>query len=220
MIPFSQQLNLSETWVSLLTTTWNLMHIYRWLFVKQWSGQDFYWNVFFCRNKDLLLKAYITYVRLILEYCSPVWSPHHKYLIKLSPFRTFRVLCCVIKFYMVVVILQLLVVLYTGLMILREVISLNCTNVIALLMSPNTILPTELSIYGTIFQTLLSRFLACYHFVISWLNLIWVVFVLIFNFWFFSIYMPTLLCYHCLLCSLFCPCILSVLVAFGSFRYQ
>jgi len=29
---------------------------------------------------------------------------------------------------MVVVILQLLVVLYTGLMILREVISLNCTN--------------------------------------------------------------------------------------------
>jgi len=39
---------------------------------------------------------------------------------------------------MVVVILQLLVVLYTGLMILQEVISLNCTNVIALLMSPNT----------------------------------------------------------------------------------
>ena len=27
-----------------------------------------YWNVFFCRNKDLLLKAYITYVRPILEY--------------------------------------------------------------------------------------------------------------------------------------------------------
>jgi len=29
----------------------------------------------------LILKAYITYVRPILEYCSPVWSPHHKYLI-------------------------------------------------------------------------------------------------------------------------------------------
>ena len=75
------------------------------------------------------------------------------------------------SFYMVVVILQLLVVLYTGLMILREVISLNCTNVIAPLMSPNTILLIELSMYGTVFQTLLSRLLACYHFVTSWLNL-------------------------------------------------
>jgi len=36
---------------------------------------------FSSRNKDLLLKAYITYVRPILEYCSPVWSPHLKYLI-------------------------------------------------------------------------------------------------------------------------------------------
>ena len=33
------------------------------------------------RNKNLLLKAYITYVRPILEYCSPVWTPHLKYLI-------------------------------------------------------------------------------------------------------------------------------------------
>ena len=39
---------------------------------------------------------------------------------------------------MVVVQLQMLVVLYTALMILREVISLNFTNVIVLLMSPNT----------------------------------------------------------------------------------
>ena len=70
------------------------------------------------------------------------------------------------------VIQQLLVVLYTGLMILQGVISLNCTNVIALLMSPNTILLTELSMYGTIFQTLLSRLLARYPFVVSWLNLI------------------------------------------------
>jgi len=36
---------------------------------------------FSSRNKDLLLKASITYVRPILEYCSPVWSPHLKYLI-------------------------------------------------------------------------------------------------------------------------------------------
>ena len=32
-------------------------------------------------HNDLLLKAYITYVRPILEYCSPVWSPHLKNLI-------------------------------------------------------------------------------------------------------------------------------------------
>ena len=36
---------------------------------------------FSSRNKDLLLKAYITSVRSILEYCRPVWSPHLKYLI-------------------------------------------------------------------------------------------------------------------------------------------
>jgi len=56
-------------------------------------------------------------------------------------------------------------------------------------MSPNTILLIELSMYGTIFQTLLSRLLARYPFVVSWLNLIWVVFcVLIFNFCFFYIF--------------------------------
>ena len=32
------------------------------------------------RNKELLIKAFITYVRPLLEYCSPVWSPHHLYL--------------------------------------------------------------------------------------------------------------------------------------------
>ena len=59
----------------------------------------------------------------------------------------------VIKFYMVVVILQLLVVLYTSLMILREVISLNCTNVIASLMSPNTILLTVISVWNSLPDT-------------------------------------------------------------------
>jgi len=36
---------------------------------------------FSSRNKDLMLKAFFTYVRPFLEYCSPVWSPHLKYLI-------------------------------------------------------------------------------------------------------------------------------------------
>ena len=33
------------------------------------------------RNCKLLLKAYTSYARPILEYCSSVWSPHQKYLI-------------------------------------------------------------------------------------------------------------------------------------------
>jgi len=73
---------------------------------------------------------------------------------------------------MVVVILQLLVVLYTGLMILREVINLNCTNVIALFDVTKHYFANRVIKYGTVFQTLLSRLLACYHFVTSWLNLI------------------------------------------------
>jgi hypothetical protein len=32
-------------------------------------------------RKDILMKAYCTYVRPRLEYCSSVWSPHLKYLI-------------------------------------------------------------------------------------------------------------------------------------------
>jgi hypothetical protein len=31
------------------------------------------------RNVMLLLKAYCTYVRLLLEYCTAVWTPHSKY---------------------------------------------------------------------------------------------------------------------------------------------
>ena len=33
------------------------------------------------RDKRILTKAYCTYVRPILEYCSPVWSPHNKQFI-------------------------------------------------------------------------------------------------------------------------------------------
>jgi len=36
---------------------------------------------FHSRNASVMLKAYVTYVRPILEYCSSVWSPHCKYLI-------------------------------------------------------------------------------------------------------------------------------------------
>jgi len=58
--------------------------------------------------------------------------------------------------------LKLLVVLYTALIILHEVISLNYTNVIVLLMSPNTIFLIELSMHGTVFQTLLSQLSAIF----------------------------------------------------------
>jgi len=32
---------------------------------------------FHTRNPDVLVKAFCTYVRPILEYCTPVWSPHN-----------------------------------------------------------------------------------------------------------------------------------------------
>lgn len=37
---------------------------------------------FHSRNVSVMLKAYATYVRPILDYCSYVWSPHCKYLIE------------------------------------------------------------------------------------------------------------------------------------------
>ena len=36
---------------------------------------------FSSRDQDVLKLAFCTYVRPILEYCSQVWDPHHKYLI-------------------------------------------------------------------------------------------------------------------------------------------
>ena len=36
---------------------------------------------FLSKNPYLLKKAFTTYVRPLLEYCSPVWSPRQKYLI-------------------------------------------------------------------------------------------------------------------------------------------
>ena len=31
--------------------------------------------MFLCKDTDILIKAFTTYVRPLLEYCSPVWSP-------------------------------------------------------------------------------------------------------------------------------------------------
>jgi hypothetical protein len=36
---------------------------------------------FHSRDRSLLVKAYCTYVRPLLEYCSVIWSPHCQYLI-------------------------------------------------------------------------------------------------------------------------------------------
>ncbi|ESO00138.1 hypothetical protein HELRODRAFT_184364, partial [Helobdella robusta] len=36
---------------------------------------------FTSKNKDLLVKAFCSYVRPLLEYCSPLWNPHYKYQI-------------------------------------------------------------------------------------------------------------------------------------------
>jgi len=39
------------------------------------------WCCFLCKDMDVLMRAFITYVRPLLEYCSPVWSPSSKTLI-------------------------------------------------------------------------------------------------------------------------------------------
>jgi len=33
------------------------------------------WRCFLCKDVENLIRAFITYVRPMLEYCSPVWSP-------------------------------------------------------------------------------------------------------------------------------------------------
>jgi len=48
---------------------------------KAMSRANLILRCFLSHNPDLLLRAYRTYVRPVLEYCSPVWSPHHCYLI-------------------------------------------------------------------------------------------------------------------------------------------
>ena len=39
------------------------------------------WRCFLCKDTDVLNRAFITYVRPLLEYCSPVWSPSSKILV-------------------------------------------------------------------------------------------------------------------------------------------
>jgi len=41
------------------------------------TGHSLYLKCFHTRNPEVLVKAFCTYVRPILEYCSPVWTPHH-----------------------------------------------------------------------------------------------------------------------------------------------
>ena len=33
------------------------------------------WRCFLCKDTDILIKAFTTYFRPLLEYCSPVWAP-------------------------------------------------------------------------------------------------------------------------------------------------
>ena len=37
---------------------------------------------FTSKDKTILTKAFCVYVRPLLEYCSQVWNPHHKYLVE------------------------------------------------------------------------------------------------------------------------------------------
>ena len=36
------------------------------------------WRCFLCKNMDVLMRVFITYVHPLLEYCSSVWSPSSK----------------------------------------------------------------------------------------------------------------------------------------------
>jgi len=44
---------------------------------------------FHSRDPSILMQAFCVYVRPLLEFSSQVWSPHHKYQIKLSLFNDF-----------------------------------------------------------------------------------------------------------------------------------
>ena len=80
---------LSKTWVLWLITILNLISTISLAVRKAILRSRLILKCFSSRNKDLSLKAYINYVRPILEYCSPVFG--HRTLkfwyIRLSPFR-------------------------------------------------------------------------------------------------------------------------------------
>ena len=49
--------------------------------MKRCLDEELCQNVSTIDHASEMLKAYVTYVRLFLEYCSPVWSPHCEDLI-------------------------------------------------------------------------------------------------------------------------------------------
>ena len=47
-------------------------------------------KAFHSRDRSLMVKAFCTYVRPLLEYCSPVWSPHtHRQIYKIEKVQRF-----------------------------------------------------------------------------------------------------------------------------------
>ena len=45
------------------------------------SGFNLLFRSFVSQNVSILTRAFLTYVRPILEYCTSIWSPHQSYLI-------------------------------------------------------------------------------------------------------------------------------------------
>ena len=74
-------LALSKTWESCLIVISNLFTIYRILCLEQVSAPISSSAASFSRNTNNHIKAFITYVRPLLEYASSVWSPSYLYLI-------------------------------------------------------------------------------------------------------------------------------------------
>ena len=48
---------------------------------KAQSRANLIFKCFVSRDLNTLLRAFIVYVRPLLEYASPVWNPHHKYAV-------------------------------------------------------------------------------------------------------------------------------------------
>ena len=57
-------------------------HYYENVVAKAHQRASLILRCFECRDPNVLFRAFITYVRPILEYCSPVWTPVYKTDIK------------------------------------------------------------------------------------------------------------------------------------------
>ena len=64
----------------MLTLVWKQAHINN-IIHRAFIRLRLILECFRSRDKRILTRAYCTYVRPILEYCSPVWSPQNKQLI-------------------------------------------------------------------------------------------------------------------------------------------